>query len=704
MAMKTKELRFERDGAAELRKRSKLYALKVVRLVDSLPQRNAYDCLGRQLLKSATRIGMLLQTGLQPDLREEDLGRLRVLRDEVERSLFSLDLLAENGAEVPAISAVIEEARQLLSLVGVLTGQPVQAVPGAIIRQEPLDLRRLRMLLVEADPSEVLMVRKMLDEHVATQAELVHVERFSQALELLREHLFDVLLLDVRLPDGEGLELVQRMRRAAPGTPLVVLCQPEDEAVALQALHNGADDYLIKSREDGEALARSIDYLVRRRPAQHRIQSLAYYDDLTGLPNRTLLFERLHQALVNARRNKRAVAVLFLDLDRFKPVNDTLGHSVGDLLLKEVAGRLQGCVRESDTVARLGGDEFVVVLTNLNDAGEVALVAQKILDTLRPPVQIEGHEVVVTASIGISLFPDDGDEDEVLIRNADMAMYWAKDLGRNKYHFHESDLNLTLVQKLGLEKDLRRALENREFILLYQPQLDLGSGEVFGVEVLLRWQHPELGLMSPERFLPLAERLGLIVPIGEWVLRSACRQTRLWQESGLGPLEVAVNVSRRQFSPDLPGTIARVLRETGLDPAHLSIELAENHVSPNADRYIETLREIKDHGVKISIDDFGTGHTSLTYLRRLPVSSLKIDPSFIREVHTSLEHATIVSAIIGMAHGLELRVVAEGVEKAEQLTFLRRRRCDQMQGYYLSRPVSAEALIALVQESRRFIL
>lgn len=427
-----------------------------------------------------------------------------------------------------------------------------------------------------------------------------------------------------------------------------------------------------------------------RKTADERIHFMAHYDALTELPNRMLLHDRLLQAVISATRQKMKVAVLFLDLDRFKNINDTLGHSIGDLLLQSVAERLKGCIRKSDTVARLGGDEFIAVIPDLHEGAHAAKVAQKILDSLSTHFMIRDIELHTTVSIGISLFPDDGTANDELIANADVAMYRAKENGKNNYQFFATTMNSRSYERLTMENKLRRALERQEFVLYYQPQVDMETGRIIGAEALVRWQHPEMGLVPPGMFIPIAEESGLIVPIGEWVLREACRQNMAWQQEGLPPITVAVNLSAVQFhQKNLAQMVSDVLALTGLEPCWLELEITESGIMQNSAAAVITLCSLKQMGLKLSIDDFGTGYSSLSYLKKFPLNKLKIDQSFVRDITTNQDDAAIVGAIIGMAKSLKLRVIAEGVETREQLNFLCLNDCFEMQGYYFSKPVPA---------------
>ncbi len=438
----------------------------------------------------------------------------------------------------------------------------------------------------------------------------------------------------------------------------------------------------------GEFLEATMVDITQRKLAEERVRSLAYYDALTGLANRTLLLDRLSKALASARRQKRKVALLFLDIDRFKVINDSLGHSVGDLLLKEVAERLKRVIRDPDTAARLGGDEFLVLLTDVKDISGVAVAAKRFMDAISAGYSIQSHYLNVSCSLGISIFPEHGADNETLIKHADAAMYTAKESGRNGFRFFTADMNTQAVARLALENGLRSALANNELFLAYQPQMDMSTGKTNGLEALLRWQHPELGLVSPNDFIRVAENSGLIIPIGEWVLATACSQARKWQDEGLPPVSIAVNVSAVQFRQEnFPQTIEKVLRETGLDPKYLELELTESLLLSNADVMFSVLQQLTAMGVRLAIDDFGTGYSSLSYLKRFPVSKLKIDGSFVRDVALDQDDAAITIAIISMAKSLNLKVVAEGVENEAQLSFLRGQGCDGIQGYHFSKPL-----------------
>lgn len=425
--------------------------------------------------------------------------------------------------------------------------------------------------------------------------------------------------------------------------------------------------------------------------ADEQVRCLAFYDTLTGLPNRVLLLERLASALLTAQKARRKVALISIDLDEFKVINDSLGHSVGDLLLKEVAQRLQKQIREQDTVARVGGDEFVVILANLEHESDAKQAAERILKAAMANFVNDGVPLTVTCSIGISLFPKDGSDTGTLIKSADSAMYSAKEGGRNRIRFFDEAMNAAVVRRLNIENRLRMALERQEFYLVYQPQMDIANRRIIGFEALLRWRHADLISMPTIEFIRACENCGLIIPVGEWVLKTACSQARSWQDQGLPPLPIAVNVSAIQFRQEgFCDSIRRVLHETGLAAEYLELELTEGLLLANEYVVFEVLQEMKSMGLSLTIDDFGTGYSSLSYLRQFPVTKLKIDRSFIKNVAVSRDDASIVTAIISLAKSLNLKVVAEGVETAEQLSFLFEQCCDSLQGYYLSKPLLAE--------------
>jgi diguanylate cyclase (GGDEF)-like protein/PAS domain S-box-containing protein len=446
----------------------------------------------------------------------------------------------------------------------------------------------------------------------------------------------------------------------------------------------------------GERIHTTVVDISDRKRAEEQIEFHAYHDPLTKLPNRKLFTDRLTQSLSRARRSGKSVAVMFVDLDHFKSINDTLGHEAGDELLCQMAARLGGSIREDDTVARIGGDEFTIILAELRHPEDAVNVAEKVIKAVQQPLMIAGTSIEISASIGIALFPDDGADAESLLRNADSAMYRAKESGRNTYQLCTDDMKRRAVERLSLETRLRRAITDEQLVLHYQPQISLTDGRVVGVEALVRWDDPERGLVYPSAFIPLAEESRLILPLGEWVLRTACLQMRAWRpddDVGLDLPVMSVNLSFRQFQQnDIVESVRRVLAETGLNPAALELEITETTAMQNAETTVAVLHGLRELGVSIAIDDFGTGYSSLNYLKRFPITAVKIDRGFIRDLAASEADGAIVSAVVGMAHALKLRVIAEGVETEEQLSFLRRRGCDAAQGYLFSRPVTAAAL------------
>jgi diguanylate cyclase (GGDEF)-like protein len=437
-------------------------------------------------------------------------------------------------------------------------------------------------------------------------------------------------------------------------------------------------------------VAQVAQYLMRRR-AEDNFKHLATHDPLTGLPNRLLFGERVSEAIARSERSQRGLAVLFVDLDRFKNINDTLGHGAGDAVLKACAERLGRSLRDTDLIARISGDEFAVLVEPCAQPAAAIAVARKILTAIERPLIIQGQEVVLTGSVGISIYHEDGRDAETLLKHSDIAMFKAKESGRNNYQFYSAQMNPHSLQRLGLEAALRRALDRNEFTLHYQPKFDLRSGDITGVEALLRWRHAELGMVSPAQFIPIAEETGLIEPIGAWVLKEACTQAKRWLDDGLQGVKVAVNLSARQFrNQRLCRDIRKCLSESGADPRLLELELTESMVMQDPEMAATMLKELKWMGLGLSIDDFGTGYSSLAYLKRFPIDSVKVDRSFVKDIPGNAEDAAIVEAVLALAHSLRLRVVAEGVETEEQNEYLKKIGCDEMQGYFASKPLPTD--------------
>jgi diguanylate cyclase (GGDEF)-like protein len=529
------------------------------------------------------------------------------------------------------------------------------------------------------------------------------VRSLERALAALREGRWDVVLLSLS-PGTDLLDPVEGVRQLAQASraPVVVIGEHLDLQVGERLTNAGAAEWIALG-DVHQALAalveRSLAWTLERaelqsaleRASEDRLRA-AYRDPLTELPNLQFFKQHLRSLLAQSNRSSRRLAVVMLDLDRFKPVNDSLGHSAGDEVLRAVAGRVSDCLRSGDVLARKTGDEFAIVLEGIHNAQNAAKVSRKVLSAVSRPIPVKDQQVTFTASLGIALSPEDGGDVDSLLRHADIAMYQAKESGGNSYRFFQPEMTESSQRRLELEQSLRLAVERKEFVLHYQPQYDLATDRISGMEALVRWQHPELGLVPPDRFIPVAEETGLIDPLGDWVLETACAQNRAWQDEGLPRIPVAVNLSARQFRNHRPvDRVRHALRASGLDAEYLDLEITESVVMDDADRACETLVRLRDIGVSVSIDDFGTGHSSLGYLKRFPVQRLKIDKTFIRTLLSDPRDAAITEAIIAMAHSLDMRAVAEGVETREQLDYLRTPGCDEVQGFLLSRPLPAAA-------------
>jgi len=519
-----------------------------------------------------------------------------------------------------------------------------------------------------------------------------------------------IAILDWMMPKVDGIEVCRQIRRrtSQPYVYIILLTAKTQREDLLQGLEVGADDYITKPFDANELKARLrvacriIDLQEELLSMQKELRVQATHDFLTGLPNRLLFSDRLSQKIAAARRNHGSVGVMFLDVDRFKVVNDALGHSFGDILLKQVAERLASRIRESDTVARSGGDEFTFILSDIKTPSDATAAAQRIIDSFSVPFEINSHQIYVTASIGISIYPQHGEDVETLVKNADSAMYHAKSLGGNRYQMCNETVSMLPAVQMKMENELRQAIEKGQLVLAYQPRVDLKTGAVLGAEALIRWQHPELGLLFPDRFVPLAEETGLIVPIGEWVLKEACKQNKQWQEMGLPPIEMTVNVSPKQVQQaNFLEVVKSALDESGLDPQYLGLEITETVLMSTDDSTIKLMNELREMNVRVSIDDFGKGNSSLNYLTQLPTDAIKIDESFIRNVVADPDAAAITGAVIAMAHSLKLRVVAEGIETLDQLEFLRSLNCDEIQGYFVSRPVEPESLAHILRTNAK---
>jgi diguanylate cyclase (GGDEF)-like protein len=536
----------------------------------------------------------------------------------------------------------------------------------------------------------------------------------EEALLMLGRESFELVISDINMGGMSGLELLPHVHSLSPDSIVLMISGQNNIETAIEAQRAGAFDYILKPldiRQVEAAVERALqqglliqerrrykdqlEQLLSERTAE--VNRLANYDTLTGLPNRTLFEDRLEQAVAVAQRSGELLAVLFTSLDQFKKVNDTLGHACGDQLIKQLAARLHSCVAEGDTLARFGEDEFAVILNNVKGVKDVIEIIGSMCASMQPPFVLDGSKIFATASVGVSLFPDDSRESHSLLNNAVSALYRARNSGGDQHCFYTEDMNAKASKQFALETSLRRALDNQEFVLHYQPRLAVDSLQITGVEALVRWQHPQLGMVPPAEFIPLAEESGLVLPLGEWVLRTACRQNRAWQDQGFPAIRMGVNVAAQQLrQAGLAASVQQILRETELAPEWLDLELTESSIMSNAQGAIDELTTLKQSGVTISIDDFGTGFSSLSYLKRLPLDALKIDQSFVRDVTTDPDDAALVMAIVTLAHNLRLHVVAEGVENEEQLRFLHLLRCDEVQGYLFSRPVTAAELPALL--------
>jgi diguanylate cyclase (GGDEF)-like protein len=560
-----------------------------------------------------------------------------------------------------------------------------------------------QILLVEDNPADAFLVRELLSELRLEGYGISQVTSLSETLDAMRSTEIACVLLDLGLPDGNGLAVVERVLETRPEVPVVVLTGLADEQIATRAVHRGAQDYLIKHSVDGPLLARSVRYAIERKRLETELSHQALHDALTGLPNRVLFLDRLRVALAKSERRDSTVAVLFLDLDNFKLINDSLGHDAGDAVLKQVGLRLGDMMREGDTVARLGGDEFTILCDELTSLDQVAELAQRIGPALAEPFEVNGRDVYVDASIGIALPGNGHDQPQDLLRNADAAMYKAKRNGRGRCEVFDSSMHAEMMERLEMERGLREALARSEFRLVFQPIVDFDDGRPSSFEALARWDHPEKGILDPETFIPLAEETGVIVPLGRWVLMEACLHAVGWNESGTGleRLGVSVNVSPRQIEDgDLLLDVRDALENSGLEPKLLTLELTESTLMHLKESAARKLRQVKELGVQVALDDFGTGYSSLSYLQRFPIDVVKVDRSFIQEIGDSHEKWAFARAIVALTRSLELRTVAEGVEFLEQAKELREMDCAFGQGFLFSRPMSGTEALTFVKDWR----
>jgi len=567
-----------------------------------------------------------------------------------------------------------------------------------------------RILIIDDDEQ----IRSLLVAVFGNQYDCRTAASAEAGLQVLANEPFDLVISDIDMGGMSGIELVPKLHSLSSEIVVLMISGNQDIETAIAAMRVGAFDYITKPLvlqhveaaveralhhrdliRERQQYKEQLEQLLEERTAE--VDRLAYYDTVTQLPNRALFEDRLAQAVAVAKSNDQSLGVLFISLDQFKKVNDTLGHGPGDTLLHEFGEGLKSCINETDTVARFGSDEFALLQTQIEGTKDVIETIGALSQVLKFPFVINGQELFATASVGVSLFPLDGDDGQTLLKNAGAALYKAKRSGGANYQFYTADMHDLASRRLALETSLRRAIQNEEFLIHYQPRVSVDSLEITGVEALVRWQHPQLGLISPAEFVPLAEDTGLIVPIGEWVLRQACLQSKAWQSQGFAPIQMAVNICARQFHDhDLAETVIRILDETNLAPQHLELELTESSIMRNLEVAAAVLGRLKSMGVNISIDDFGTGFSSLASLKRLPIDALKIDKSFVSDATTDPDDAALVMAIITLAHNLRLKVIAEGVETEEQLRFLQLLRCDEIQGNLFSKPLAADAFVSLL--------
>ena len=599
----------------------------------------------------------------------EDMGKANELQD-VNTQLIAL---------FEEVDRVIEYLSNLIN-----PQQPQTLATSEVRESEQID----RVLIADDDRSMRLALMNVLD---SDGYELYEVENGQEALEYCQNNMPDLVLLDAMMPEMDGFTACEKIRTLESGShiPILIVTALDDEESVERAFKVGATDYLPKPVHFA-VLRQRISRLLHAASVERHVRQLAYSDPLTGLPNRTTLSTHLNELLVKAHSSNDMVAMLFLDLDRFKLVNDTLGHSVGDLLLKAVADRLQRCVRGGDMVARLGGDEFTIIVDRAKSRDSVARIAQTICDSIEQPFSFSGQEIFVSTSIGISIYPLDGNDIGDLMKHADTAMFRAKEVGRS-YFFYESDMEAAVTRKMEIEADLRRSVSRDQIDVYFQPKAELKTNQIVGMEALVRWNHPHKGIICPQEFIPLAEETGIINEIGLWVMIGACLQIKDWIDQGYGSYSIAVNLSGVQLeNGEIINQVRQVLDETQIDPSLLELEITESTIMNNPERVIEILQRLKDMGVKLAVDDFGTGYSSLNYLKRFPIDSLKIDAAFVRDVETDADDRAIVQSIIALAKSMRLNVVAEGVETRQQQEFLRALDCDYIQGYYIGRPVCAE--------------
>ena len=548
----------------------------------------------------------------------------------------------------------------------------------------------IHVLLVEDNPGDARLVEIMLNEVQQNPVVLHHVSSLAIAQDFLQVNHIDLVLLDLSLPDGSGLDSINKIQLISDSLAIIILTGLNDQEFAIKTMQHGAQDYLVKGQGDGHLMLRSITHAIERKQIEQRLTLLAHFDSLTGLANREYFNLTIERTFAQAKRKNQPLGLMFLDLDHFKEINDTLGHLAGDKLLVCVAERLKSCVRSVDFIARLGGDEFVIILDDIQSPKTTMGIAEKILSSLSKAVAIGNQEIFISCSIGITFFPEDASNVNDLLKHADVAMYKAKNKGRNNFQFFTPELNAEVIQAMAIKNDLRGAIDRNELLLYYQPKFHVQKNRIIGAEALLRWQHPSRGIVSPDQFIPIAEQSGLIIAIGQWVITEAMKQNKKWQEDFSPDFGMAINLSVKQFQENgLVDFIVAELTQASLDAACIELEITESLLMEKSHQEQEILSELSDKGFKISMDDFGTGYSSLSYLKRFTIDILKIDRSFIADVNSDPDAAEIVKAIIAMAHALKLTVVAEGVENEQQMDFLNRLNCNEIQGYLISKPIPA---------------
>jgi diguanylate cyclase (GGDEF)-like protein len=558
----------------------------------------------------------------------------------------------------------------------------------------------IHLLLVEDNPGDVRLVSEMLAEDKRQRFVLHVADRLEAAMAVIKEQDLTVILLDLQLPDGSGLDTLLKIHASTPEIPIVVLSSIGDEALAISAVQHGAQDFLVKNHISAHLLIRALHYAIERKRLEDRLHYFAHHDSLTGLANRKHLYDRLKNAMAWSRRNESQIALLLIDLNGFKPINDIFGHHVGDQLLCQVADRLRECVRETDFIARMGGDEFVLILHDVRGVDDVMAVTQKLLSYMESPYTVHDRMLHVHVSLGISIYPNDADSMEDLLRNADVAMYQAKTESgaHSASRFYSPTMNIEAGESSGLRGQLYRALEQQEFLINYQPQVDIASGRMIGMEALLRWEHPQRGLLLPGHFMHALESTDLILAVGEWVLGEVCNQGQAWQEECVEPFTLSVNLASRQLlQHNFVDIVDKALARSGLPPHLLELEVPESALIDNEDRALLVLNRLHQLGVRLALDNFGSGRASFRYLCKFPFDSIKLDRSMVEDASASEEGANFARAVIQVAHVFKMKGLAEGVETAEQLDLLRSLSCDDAQGYLYSRPLVAAAASELLR-------